>query len=920
MDDSVDHAERYGRAVQELIALLYSDTPVRYFQQRACEVARDALDADCTFLSSVTGAGTAIDASACKSPAPNFDPKAMLDAAVSSRRRVFNENGAASVAVPVPYGDTVLGAMSACDTRRSRFGEADADALEAIAQYVALARTNHDRIGKRVKLLRWERRAMWVIIAIAIAASLALALYGLFFARANAAQVAVNARAAADVTTDHLDRYFSSALQLAAIESAMAPQLRGNRPAVERFLETGLAATRPDVIYGAGLAFQPYAFSPHVRLFNPYVHRTPDGRIVLTYSWSSPVYDYVNRPWYRTGFQARAQPLMTQPYFDTDHVYMSAVKAIRSANGWIGVATVDVTSETIGTFLARISAPSRVHYIATTTGHVVAFPNPGQLLQFARSRHPARRILDVTTSDANAFIAQRYPGPRILVQTHAAGIPVSIINAYTPSVLGGVPAPVNLLLASAGTLWLIAIAAIFGVRHARSRELAALDFERERARLSAEINTRVNTERALRSAAGRDALTGLANRVTLLAAVSQSLAATRAGMPHDSLLIIDLNDFDRINDTFGFSAGDSMLVSFSMLLRGCAGESDLPARLGDDEFAVLVRGDRRAALALAERLQREMATALKIGDEQIYLDAGIGVAEVSAEYTRPENVIRDALFATYHAKRSETTTIVTFDPALRETASRQRDIQAALRGAVERDELLLEYQPIMHIQDRRIVGFEALMRWHRPKQELVGPSSFVPIAERTGLILALDRHVIERACLELAPLQQIRPGLHIAVNASALHFEHEGSLQELFSVLERTTVEPNTLKVELTESAVMGLTRDVAAPVRELHAMGIQLHLDDFGTGYSSLMYLQHLHVDALKIDKSFVEAMLQDERAMQIVQAIVALARNFRIKLIAEGVETDAQESALAELGVTYAQGYLYARPMPAQEAQLLL
>ena len=918
--DSVDHAERYGRAVQQLIALLYSDTSVSHFQQRACELAREALDADCTFLASVTDGGTAIDASACKSAVPDFDPKEMLDAAVSARRRVFNENGAASVAVPIPYGGLVLGAFSACDTHRSRFGEADADALEAIAQYVALARSNDERIGRRVKFLKWERRAMWTIIAIAIAASIALGLYGLFFARANADRVAVNAHAAADMTTDHLDRYFSNALQLAALEAAMAPQYRGNRVAVERFLQTVLASTRSDVIYGDGLAFQPYAFLPSIRLFNPYVHRTQNGRIVLTYSWSSPTYDYVHRPWYRTGLQARAQSLVTQPYFDTDHVYISAVKAIRAGNTWIGVATVDLTSETIDGFLARISDPSRIHYLTAGNGHVIAFPNPMQLLQFARSRHPVGRILDVTIADANAFIAQRYPGPRILVRTHAADIPVIMVTAFTPPVIGAVPPPINPLMASAGGVWVLAIAAIFAIRLSRSRELAALDLERERARLAAEIDTRVKAESALRRAAEMDPLTGLANRFSLETALSESIASAREGSGIDSLVVIDLNDFDRINGAFGYNAGNSVLVEVAALLRKCAGERDLPARLGDDEFAVLVRGDKQAALSLAERLQRQMATALSIGEERIFLDAGIGIAEVSADYARPEDLMRDAGFATYHAKRSERTAIVNFDPALRETASQQRETQAALRGAIERDEILIEYQPIMQIRDRRVVGFEALTRWQRSNEQRVNPGSFIPVAERTGMILALDRYVIERACLELAPLQQLRPGLHIAVNASALHFEHEASLRDLFTVLERSAAEPHTLKVELTESAVMGLTRDVAAPVRELHAMGIQLHLDDFGTGYSSLMYLQHLHVDALKIDKSFVEAMLQDERAMQIVQAIVTLARNFRIKLIAEGVETEAQEAALADLGVMYAQGFFYARPMAAQEARGLL
>lgn len=917
--DTVDKADGYSRAAQELIALLYADTPLAAIEKRACELAREALDADCIFFG-FAGNGTAhVDASACKGSVRDFDPNAALRAAVAKRGRVFSENGVASVTVPIHYGDTVFGALSAYDSHRARFQETDADALEAIGQYVALARNNHEVVHTLFNRLKWERRATWAIVVLALAASIALGLYGLFFSRTNADRVTVNSRIAADATSDHLDRYFSQALQLASTEAALAPQARGDRAATERLLFTLLGSTSADVIYGTGLWYRPYAFSPNVRLFGPYVHRTGSGHMAVTYLWSNPKYNYVMQAWYQRGLRAQ-QSVMTPPYFDVDHVYLSAVHDIRVGNSSAGVACFDTTSDAVDRFLARFSNPQHIHYLTTANARIVAFPYAAQLLQFARSRHPVRHILDVTNADAVAFIAQRYPGPRIVVQSRSSNIPVLMINAFTPSVIGSVPTPAVLLASIAGSVWLLALAAIFAIRRARARGIIALDLHREQSRLSMEIDTRVNAERMLRKAAETDALTGLANRVALLAAVGQSIVAAGDGARHDSLIYIDLNDFERINETFGYNAGDRLLVEFAGLLRRCARERDMPARLGGDEFAILVSGHKQAALALAETLYRQMATALILGDERVFLDAGIGVAEIVADYARPEDVIRDADFATNHAKRSERTTIVTFDPALRETASRQRTVQAALRGAVERDEILVEYQPIVRLPDSAVIGFEALMRWKRSNQQVVRPGDFIPLAERTGIILTLDRRVVELSCTQVAQWQAWQPDLHLAVNASALHFEHEEPLRELLAVLQRCRLQPNTLKVELTESALMGLGRDASAPVRELHALGMQLHLDDFGTGYSSLMYLQHLHVDALKVDRSFVSAMLEDERAMQIVNAIVTLARSLDVEVIAEGVEMQAQERALVDLGVTKAQGFLYSRPMPAQEAQQLL
>jgi diguanylate cyclase (GGDEF)-like protein len=768
--------------------------------------------------------------------------------------------------------------------------------------------------------VRVERRAIWFLVVVAFLACIALALYGLLFSRANALRVAENARAGTDTSSDHLDRYVASGSQLAASAAAIASSLRGDIPRTERLLKTLLASTPSDVIYGMGLWYQPYAFSPRIRLFGPYVHRTKTGAIVLTYGWSRLTYDYVRHAWYRKGLQARRQTAITEPYFDVDHVYISAVHDIRHENASLGVATVDTTSEAIDKFLNRISSSDRVTYLTTLNGRVVAFPHAAQLLTFASSAHAPSIILDVTDADAQRFIAGRYPGPRIVTRVRAARIPVILVNSWTASSLGSASPPTAMLAGTAAFVWLMTFAAILAIRRARLSGLAALDTDRERTRLSLELQTRASAEQALRKAANVDALTGLANRGALIRAINESIDGARRADGRDYLVFVDVNGFERINSTFGHVAGDQALAELGALLRRCARENDLAARLGGDQFAVLVRGDGTAAHEFGNCLHREMTQPLSIGGETIFLDAGIGVAEIVGDYARAEEVIRDADFAMYQAKRSARAAIVEFDPALRETAVAQRELQAALRGAVDRGEITIAYQPIYRLAERTLVGFEALMRWQRPGQGTMQPGAFIPVAERTGVILELDRHVAEAACAHLAEWQRTAPDLRLAINASALHFEHAGALRELIAALRRCPVRPGTLDVEITESALMGLTREAIDTVRELHALDIRLHLDDFGTGYSSLTYLQHLHVDALKIDRTFVSSMLNDERSMQIVNAVVNLARGLRVEIVAEGVETESHERALIYLGVTMGQGFLYGKPMSAEEAGRLV
>ena len=911
--------EQSRQAVQDLIALLYADTPLRVVEQRACERARETLDADCVFLGVGEKGRTDIPVTVCKGDEHEFDPRPLLEKAISSRQRTFTSNGSAAVAVPIFFGDTVFGALCAYDKRRARFFDIDAETLEAFGQYVAIARANHAKLREITNALRWERRTSWILIAVAILACIALAAFGYFSARSNNVHVMENAGIASDRSSDILDRYVAGGEQLARTAAAVGPTFRGNRTGTENFLIKLLTSTPSDVVYGIGIWYEPFKFSRTLRLFGPYVHRTTTGKIVLTYEWSHVNYNYFRHEWFQIGLKARNQALVTPPYFDTDHVYISAVHDMVAHGQSIGVVSVDTTSDSINMLLSRLSWPQNLAYLTNYKGGVVAFPNAPALLAFTRTRHPAKIILDVTDADARAFITQRYPGQRITIQRRAARIPVILTNSLDAAGLGAMPPPIMMLAMTAVLIWLLTFAAIWAMRRARARGVAELDLHRERTRLSLEINARVSAEEALRKAAERDPLTGLMNRKTILTAIDQSIEAARAGATPNSLLFVDLNGFERINTVYGHVAGDQILEDFAEMLAECARSGDMLARLGGDEFAVLVHGDTNAARQIGECLHHAMKAGLRIESESVYLDAGMGVVEIQGTYNAAEDVIRDADYALYQSKLGQRATVVEFDPSLREDAAKDRELQAALRGAVTRREIFVEYQPICRIRNGELVGFEALARWQRDGQELF-PSEFIPLAERSGLVCDLDRYVADVACAQVAQWQRVRPDLRLEINASALHFEKPGGLSDFTEALQRHAMRPDTLDVELTESSFMGLTNTAVAGVQELHRKGINLHLDDFGTGYSSLTYLLRLQVDALKIDRSFVETMLQDERSMRIVSAIVNLARSLGVEVIAEGVTTHEEVQTLEKLGVTLAQGYFYAHPMRAEDAARLV
>jgi diguanylate cyclase (GGDEF)-like protein/PAS domain S-box-containing protein len=441
-----------------------------------------------------------------------------------------------------------------------------------------------------------------------------------------------------------------------------------------------------------------------------------------------------------------------------------------------------------------------------------------------------------------------------------------------------------------------------------------------------DITDRKEAEAQLRQSALFDALTGLPNRSLFTDRLELALKrARRQPELHVAVLFIDLDHFKVVNDSLGHSSGDQLLVAASRRLEGCLRPGDTVARLGGDEFTILLEDNAglNAATHVAERIQRALATPFMVNDRPIFISASIGIAGLAAQENAPagsqlEALLRDADTAMYQAKAQGRACYALFGKAMHEQAVARLHLEADLRQALEQNEFEVYYQPIVQLRTRQVAGFEALVRWRHPTRGLVSPAEFIPVAEETGLIVAIDRWVLRTACAQLQTWRSEFSGgqeLSMSVNLSGRHFAHPGLIEEVGKLLADYPLPPSTLKLEVTESAIVGNPQAAAALLRELQALGVQLCLDDFGTGYSSLSYLHRFPFDTLKIDRSFVHEMGHGD-VSELVRTIVAMAHNLNLDVVAEGIETEEQAAQLEALECEYAQGYFFARPLDPRAA----
>lgn len=445
----------------------------------------------------------------------------------------------------------------------------------------------------------------------------------------------------------------------------------------------------------------------------------------------------------------------------------------------------------------------------------------------------------------------------------------------------------------------------------------------EQERISRELE---ESREHFRHVAFHDTLTNLPNRALLVNHLQLAIERTRLDSNHlFALLFFDLDRFKNINDSLGHVAGDQLLTSIARRLEACLRPSDTVARLGGDEFAVLLDGleDYGDAIQVAERAQKALMQPLSLTGHEVYTSASIGITLSTVGYEHPESILRDADTAMYHAKEKGKARYEIFDAVMHSRAVARLQMENDLRRAVERNEFMVYYQPIVSLGSGRLAGFEALVRWQHPQQGFVSPSDFISIAEETGLIFELGRWVLNESCRQMRAWHREFPNhapMTISVNLSGKQFTQPDLIEQIQQTLEETGLEARYLKLEITESVVMENAEIAKSMLMQLRALGVNLSIDDFGTGYSSLSYLHRFPVNTLKIDRSFIGNMSVGNENTEIVRTVLTLANNLGMDVVAEGVETEKQLEQLKEMHCDYGQGYLFAKPMNAEAATALV
>jgi diguanylate cyclase (GGDEF)-like protein/PAS domain S-box-containing protein len=433
--------------------------------------------------------------------------------------------------------------------------------------------------------------------------------------------------------------------------------------------------------------------------------------------------------------------------------------------------------------------------------------------------------------------------------------------------------------------------------------------------VSRDISERRRAEEQIEYQAYHDSLTGLPNRLLFRDRLTIALAhARRTGMPV-AVMFLDLDRFKVVNDTLGHSPGDELLRIVAARLRSVLREGDTIARMGGDEFTILLTDirDPDVAAGIAQKLLDTVAEPVRLEGHDLYVTTSVGIALYPADGETAEALLQSADSAMYRAKDLGRNAFQLCSAAMNTRAAERLSIESALRRAIERDELILHFQPIVRMQSGQMAGMEALLRWNRPEHGLVPPAQFIEIAEETRLILPIGEWVLRQACRRAVEWQNGTNTMRVAVNLSPRQFQQTNLVDVIDQVLRETGLAPEALELEITETTAMLNTERTMSTLAALRELGLQIAVDDFGTGHSSLNYLRRFPIDRVKIDREFVQGIEESASDRAIVSAIVTMAHGLRLAVTAEGVETEAQATFLREQQCEEVQGFLFGRPGPA-------
>jgi diguanylate cyclase (GGDEF)-like protein/PAS domain S-box-containing protein len=445
-----------------------------------------------------------------------------------------------------------------------------------------------------------------------------------------------------------------------------------------------------------------------------------------------------------------------------------------------------------------------------------------------------------------------------------------------------------------------------------------------------DITDRLRSEQEIRHLAYYDGLTGLPNRTFCKELIARAAVQAKRHGSVMAVLFIDLDEFKRVNDTLGHASGDQLLSAVAAAISRCTRKSDTlsrpgeedarsaVSRLGGDEFVVLLSEIALGedALVVARRILSALSLPVSLGVQEVFISASIGVSLYPLDGEDAETLLKHADMAMYEAKRRGRNGVQFFAQSMNALAMQRMTLESELHKAIEREEFVLYYQPIIDVRSAAMVGVEALVRWKHPERGIVPPGEFIPLAEQSGLIVPIGEWVLRMACMQGGEWQRAGMGpLRIAVNLSSRQLDQQGLVDTVALAIRSSGIDPRSLELEITESAIMANEEKAAATLRRLREMGARASIDDFGTGYSSLAQLRLFSVDTLKIDRSFIKGIASNGDDLAIATAIIAMAHSLKLGVIAEGVETECQHALLRRLGCDEAQGFLFGRPVPARE-----